>query len=123
MSIMDVVRNWSDKRKEKSETFKQMQEQDRLDEMLHERKKSSNRRELEKFYKDKEEEAIKKQLDKIHKKQNKDSWKSNSMLDKGATIMKDDRPILKEKNIFKTNVPAKRNRTYNKNMFMSGGFK
>jgi len=103
MSVMDMVRNWSEKRKEKSETFKKMQEQDRLDNMLQERKKSSNRRELEKHFKDEEEAEIKKQLDIIHKKQNKDNWKSNSILNKDNSIMKTDRPILKEKNIFKNN--------------------
>jgi len=103
MGIMEIVRNWNDKKKEKSETFKKMQEQDKLENMLLERKKSSNRRELEKYYKDKEEAEIKKQLDIIHKKQNKDNWKSNSILTKGSSILKDDRPILKEKNIFKMN--------------------
>ena len=102
MGIMEIVRNWNDKKKEKSETFKKMQEQDKLENMLLERKKSSNRRELEKYYKDKEEAEIKKQLDIIHKQQNKDNWKSNSILTKGSSILKDDRPILKEKNIFKT---------------------
>jgi len=102
MSVMDIVRNWSENRKSKSETFKKMQEQDKLENMLLERKKSSNRRELEKYYKDKEESEIKKQLDIIHKQENKDNWKSNSILTKGSSILKDDRPILKEKNIFKT---------------------
>ena len=111
MSVMDIIRNWSEKRKEKSETFKKMQEQDRLENMLLERKKSANRRELEKFYKDEEEAEIKKQLDIIHKKQNQDNWKSNSILNKDKSIMKTDRPILKEKNIFKGN----------KNMFVDNG--
>ena len=101
MSVMDIVRNWSENRKSKSETFQKMQEQDKLDNMLEERKKSANLRELEKFYKDKEEDEIKKRLDVIHKQQNKDNWKSNSILTKGKSILKDDRPILKEKNIFK----------------------
>ena len=124
MGIMEIVRNWNDKKKEKSETFKKMQEQDKLENMLLERKKSSNRRELEKYYKDKEEAEIKKQLDIIHKQQNKDNWKSNSILTKGSSILKDDRPILKEKNIFKTSkkmVVDKRNKvplqTKDKGMF------
>ena len=124
MSVMDIVRNWSENRKSKSETFKKMQEQDKLENMLLERKKSSNRRELEKYYKDKEESEIKKQLDIIHKQENKDNWKSNSILTKGSSILKDDRPILKEKNIFKTSkkmVVDKRNKvplqTKDKGMF------
>lgn len=106
-----MIRKWSDKRREKSESFKQMQEQDRLETMLIERKKSANQRELEKFYKDKEEAEIKKQLDVIHKKQNKDTWSSNLILKNGKSILKDDRPILREKNIFKGS----------SNMFMNQG--
>ena len=106
-----MIRKWSDKRKGKSEEFKQMQEQDRLETMLVERKKSANQRELEKFYKDKEEAEIKKQLDIIHAQQSKDTWSSNSILKKDKSILADDRPILKEKNIFEGQ----------KNMFMGHG--
>jgi len=55
MAIMDVIRRMGEKRKETKEKFKQMQEDDKLNTMLEERKKSSNQRELEKYYKDKEE--------------------------------------------------------------------
>jgi len=103
MSVMDIVRNWSERRKEKSKKFQTLQEDDKLNDMLEERKKSSNRRELERYMKDQEEAEIKKQLEIIHKQQNKDNWKSNPILTKGASMLKDDRPILKEKNIFKHN--------------------
>lgn len=99
MGIMEVIRKWKDKKSEKSEKFKQLQEDDRLNEMLIERKKSANRRELEKYYHEKEEKEIKEALDKIRKQQTKDSWKS-SPITKGTNILKNDRPILKEKNIF-----------------------
>ena len=105
-----MVRNWSEKRKEKSETFKKMQQQGKLDIMLEERKKSANRRELEKYIRDQEEDEIKAQLKKIHEKQNKDNWKSNSILNKGKSILHEDSSILKQKNIFK----------HNKNLFKSG---
>lgn len=103
MGLMDFIRKWSDKKREKSDSFKKMQEQDRLEEMLLERKKSANRRELEKHMRDQEEAEIKRQLDIIHKKQNKDNWKSNSILKGGSSILKNDKPILREKNIFKNN--------------------
>ena len=101
MSVMDIVRNWSENRKEKSETFNKMQEQDRLESMVEERKKSSNRRELERYMHEQEEAEIKRQLEMIRKKKNKDTWKSNSLLKGGKSILNEDRPILKEKNIFK----------------------
>lgn len=108
MGIMDMIRKVSENKKMKSEKFKQMQEDDRLNTMLEERKKGANKRELEKYYKDQEEAEIKKALDKIHHQQNKDMWSSKSILKSGTPITRNDRPILKEKNIFldkKNNIP------------------
>ena len=53
----------------------------------------------ESYYKKQREESIKEELDTIHKQQNKDSWKGTMSL-KQKDMLKDDRPILKEKNIF-----------------------
>jgi hypothetical protein len=39
------------------------------------------------------------ELDKIRKQRNKDLWKSNTILKKEKSILTNDRPILKEKNI------------------------
>ena len=114
MGIMDTIRKLSESKKMKSEKFKQMQEDDRLNEMLYERKKSANERELEGYYKKKREEQIKKELDVIRKRQTKEAWSGNSFKDK--YMFKSDRPILKEKNIFidqKTNIPI----TNKKGMF------
>jgi hypothetical protein len=58
MGIMDLVRKWKEKNSEKSERFKEMQEQDRLETMLMERKKSANQRELESHYKKLQEDEI-----------------------------------------------------------------
>jgi len=110
MGIMSIVRKFSENRKEKSQKFKDMQEQDRLETMLEERKKSSNRRELEKYYKDKEEAQIKQALEKIRKQRTKDNWKGKSIMKSDYNILKEDkkilsndRPILHQKNIFLDN--------------------
>ncbi len=107
MSIMDTIRKMGKKKRESGQRFKEMQEQDRLDTMLEERKKSANLRELEKHFKDKREENIKEQLDVIRKKRNKDTWKGNSILKGGTNILHTDKfalssgkSILKDKNIF-----------------------
>ena len=107
MALMDVIRRMAENKKEKSQKFKDMQEQDRVDTMLLERKKSSNRRELEKHFADKEEAEIKIQLDIIRKKRNKDTWKGESILKGGVSILHTDKfalssgkSMLKEKNIF-----------------------
>lgn len=107
MTIMDAIRKMGKNKSESSKKFKEMQEQDRLDTMLEERKKSANQRELEKHFKDKREENIKEQLDGIRKKRNKDTWKGNSILKGGTSILHTDKfalssgkSILKDKNIF-----------------------
>jgi len=97
-----MIRKFNDNKKVKSEKFKEMQEDDRLNSILNERKKSANRRELEKYYSDEEEKVIHEQLKVIREKRNKDSWKGDNF-NKGVNMLKDDRPILKEKNIFKNN--------------------
>jgi hypothetical protein len=90
-------------KKEFKEKYKEAEMQMKIEKRLEERSKSSNKRELERYYRDEEEALIKKQLAKIHKKQNQDTWKSNTILTKGASMLKDDRPILKEENIFVDN--------------------
>lgn len=107
MSIMDVVRKMGKKKEESSRRFKEMQEQDRLDIMLEERKKSANQRELEKHFKDKTEENIKRQLEVIRKQRNRETWKGDSILKSETNILHTDKNALssgksmfKEKNIF-----------------------
>ena len=99
MGLMDTIRRINENKKAGSDKFKKMQEDYRLNKMLEERMKSSNERELEKYYEKQREKRIKEELDAIHKQQNKDSWKGD-MSFKQQDMLKDDRPILKEKNIF-----------------------
>ena len=98
MGIMDLIKKWKEKNSEKSERFKEMQEQDRLETILQERKKSSNQRELENYYKKLQEDDIKKQLDKVHKKQTKEAWKGKKMFSGKCTILKQDKSILTNDN-------------------------
>ena len=97
---MDIVRNWSDKKKMRSKKYKELEEDYRLNKMLEDRQKSSNERELESYIKEERERKIKEQLDVVRKKKSKEMWKGNNMSG-GKTILRNERPILKEKNIFK----------------------
>ena len=97
-----MIRKFNEKKQVKSEKFKEMQEDYRLQKMLMERQKSANERELERHMNDKREEDIKTQLDIIRKQKNKESWKGNNFNGK-MTMLKEDKAILKEKNIFKNN--------------------
>lgn len=102
MGIIDVIKRMSKDKSEFKAKLKEAQEERRIQNLLNEREKSSNRRELERHMREQEEERIKETLNKIHKHENKELWKSkNQILSKGANMLNDDRPILKEKNIFK----------------------
>jgi hypothetical protein len=103
MGIIQRLLGKSEDKVEFKKKFKDAQQDDKVANLLEERKKSSNRRELERYMKEQEEAAIKLELDKIHKKQNSEMWKSNTVLKGGTIILKEDRPILQEKNIFKNN--------------------
>ena len=116
MGLMDIIRKYSEKKATTKEKFKQAEEEMKIQRLLEERQKSSNRRELERYMKDKEEERIKQALEGIRKKQSHDTWSGKtSMINQKMTILQDDKPILMEKNIFldnKTKVPLT-----NKGMF------
>jgi hypothetical protein len=91
---MEYVRKWKERNSEKGEKFKQMQEDERLQTMLEERKKSSAQRELERHYKDKQEEAYKAAVDKLHQQQTKESWKGKQIFQGHKNIMKSEKNIL-----------------------------
>ena len=100
MTIRDIIKKFSEKKAIKKAKFKEAEENMKIERLLEERQKSANRRELERYMKEQEEIQIKKQLDSIRKKQNQENWKGTNLI-KGTSILKNDRPILKEKNIFK----------------------
>jgi hypothetical protein len=103
MGLMETIRKWSDRKKEKSAKFKELEEDYKLNKMLADRQKSSNERELEAHMKRLREDDIKRKLDSIHDQQTKDNWKSKPILNSQKSILKNDRPILKEKHIFMNN--------------------
>lgn len=83
------------------EKLKEAQEEIRVRNLVNERQKSSNQREVERYLREKQEEEYKEFLTKIRNKQNKENWKSpHKVLSGKANMMKTDKPILKEKNIF-----------------------
>lgn len=100
-AIQNLIKGIGKNNKEFKEKLKQAQEDNKISNLVEERQKSSNERELERYYRDKKEEEIKAELNKIHKQENSELWKSKNMvLSKGKSILANDRPILKEKNIF-----------------------
>ena len=116
MTIMDLIRKMTGKKAESKEKYKDAEEEIKIQRLLEERSKSSNRRELERYMKEEEEERIKVALDKIRHQKTSDSWSGkNSLMNEKMTILKNDRPILMEKNIFMDN--QNKNPITNRGMF------
>jgi len=104
MGLLQKLLKGSEDKKEFNQKLKQAQQEDRIQMTIEERKKSANERELERYMSEQREERIKKSLEKIHTKSNKDNWKSpNSILGQKSTMLNNERPILKERNIFHGN--------------------
>lgn len=104
MGIIQKLLGKTEEKREFKEKLKAAQEEDKIYNLVEERKKSANKRELERYYREQEEARIKQALDKIHKKGNQEMWKSkNLILGQKTTMLNCDRPILKEKNLFKNN--------------------
>jgi len=107
--ISKLLHGSSEDKIEFKHKLKSAQQDKKIQDLIEERSKSSNRRALEREMRDQEEAKIKIELDKINKKRNSEMWKSkNSIISGQSNILKDDRPILKEKNIFldhKSDIP------------------
>lgn len=96
--IQNLIKGMGKDKAEFRAKYKEAEQEQKINEIIRNRKLSSNQREYEAYLKRQNEEMIKRELDKIHKKQNQDSWKSNMF--NGDSMLKNDRSILKEKNIF-----------------------
>lgn len=101
--IQKLLRKSGEDKQEFKKRLKEAEMEYKVQKKLEDKLKSSNERELEAHMKKLREDDIKTKLDRIHKQQNKEMWKGkHQILDKGKSILTDDRPLLKEKNIFKS---------------------
>lgn len=100
MGIKDILSKWAEKNSEKKRQFKELEEQYLLQKKLEDKQKSANERELERYLKEQREERIKKELEYFRKKKKNELWHNSFLLKKNNSILKTDKPILKEKNIF-----------------------
>jgi len=100
--LKNLVNKFGEDKKVVKAKLKEAEQDLRIQKILAERQKSSNRREFERYMQEQEEERITQALSKIRKQKNKEVWKSNhSVLKSDTNILNNDRPILKEKNIFR----------------------
>ncbi len=100
MAISDMIEKMREKKKERKELIRNLDEQSRIEEMLSERKKSANQRELERFMKEQQEEQIKFELDKARKIREKDIKFNHNPLFVPNITNHAQWNVLKEKNLF-----------------------
>lgn len=106
---MDNIRG---KGKEKKELLRHLQEQDRAETIVHERKLSANERELNRFLNEHREESIKEQLNEMRKERDNEIKFGHNPLDTPNITNHVDWEVLKERNMFK----AKKNMFSNQPM-------
>lgn len=100
MGIKEILQKITGKEDQYKYAFKDEQARRKIQRILDERQKNANERELERYIEEERQEKIKKALEHYRKQRKRDFWKSNTM-NGGWDILKDDHPILKQKNIFK----------------------
>ena len=101
MGFKEIIQRMKERKEERRESFKQLQMQDKLHELLEERKKSSNQRELEGYMKEEREKQIKQQLDIVRKRRENDLKYNYNPLHTPNVVKDSKWNVLKEKNIFK----------------------
>jgi len=112
MGFKNIIQRAKEKKEGRKEAFRNLQEQDKIQNLLEERKKSANLRELERYYKEDQEAEIKKQLDMIRKKRDQEIKFGHNPLNTPNITKESDFSVLKQKNLFKKQ----------KNMFMNQPF-
>ena len=109
MGIKDMMAGIRERKQEKKEEFRRMNDQVRMEEIINERKMSANERELNQYMKEDREAEIKIRLNQVRKVRDNDMKFGHNPLNAPNTIKNPDWEVLKEKNIF----------TNQKNMFMN----
>lgn len=100
MGIKDMLQNMHENKQADKEMVRNMQQQQRIEEILENRKKSANERELERYMKENREKAIKSQLEIVRKQRDREINFEHNPLKVKNVISGGKWNILKEKNLF-----------------------
>lgn len=111
MSFSDIIQKVGERGRNRKELIKDLDERMRIEDLVNERRLSSNERELNRFMKENREEQIKIALDRARKERDIDIKFNHNPLNV-KNIMKSDWEVMKEKNMFSNK----------KNMFMNQPF-
>lgn len=99
MVFKELLSKLGEKRREKKELLRQLDERMQVEKTLEERKKSANQRELEGYMKEDYEEEVKNKLEYYRKKRDADIKFNHNPLN-AKNIMKAEWEVMKEKNQF-----------------------
>lgn len=103
MGFKDVIEKFGRKQKERKERMRLADEELKIQEVLEERRKSANQRELERYMKEDREKEIKETLEYYRKKRDYDINYKHNPLDVPNITAKTQWNVLKEKNQFTNN--------------------
>ena len=102
MTIMDIIRKFGKKKEVMKGRMAEVAIERKIQKTLDDREMSANERELIRHNNEVREVNIKAQLERIRMQKTKEQWCGNNFAGR-ATILQEDNPILKQKNIFKGN--------------------
>lgn len=115
MGFKDFLEKLGEHRKEKKERFKQAEEDMRIMQMLEDRQKSANERELERYMKEEREQQIKEALVTYRKRREDEINFSGNPLNVPNITGRTQWEVLKERNLFANSKCMFNN---NKNIFV-----
>lgn len=101
MTFIEAIKKIGERKKERSEKFKELDENDRLSTLIETRKKPSNERELEQFIERDRQEKIKQLLEHYRNKERDEINFAHNPINVPNITNKSDFNILKEKRLFK----------------------
>lgn len=100
MGFKDFLNKLASKRKQSSLALNKALEEDRIEKIVEERKKSSNEREYERFLEEKRQEMIKEELKMMRKERQDDINFNHNPLDAPNITKETEFNVLREKNQF-----------------------
>lgn len=100
MGFTDLIRALGEKQRQRKELARQMEEQVRIKQMIEDKQKSANERELERFMKEEREEHIKEELAFYRKKRKDEIAFGHNPLNIKNITNHTDWEVLKERNLF-----------------------
>ena len=101
--ILQKISGRGEDKEDLKEYIKELDKRTRAEEIVADRKKSANQRELERYYKEQMEQKIKEQLEDIRRKRQDDINFGHNPLNTKNVVSHTDWEVLKERSLFKNN--------------------